>query len=99
MALQKDPTPIKEDLKKFAAELVAQGGISQEELNKKVLEEKQRLEKLSQPKKDQLQGPDAAVEVKKASDMASSSESGFSESSVEAKTPEDILKEVKPDVD
>jgi hypothetical protein len=99
MALQKDPTPIKEDLKKFAAELVAQGGISQEELNKKVLEEKQRLEKLSQPKKDQLQGPGAAVEVKKASDTASNLESGSSESPVKAKTPEDILKEVKPVVD
>ena len=87
MALQKDPTPIKEDLKKFAAELVAQGGISQEELNKKVLEEKQRLEKLSQPKKDQLQESGAAVEVKKASDTASNLESGSSDLPVQIETP------------
>ena len=81
---------------------MAQGGISQEELNKKVLEEKQRLEKLSQPKKDQLQEPGAAVEVKKASDMASSSESGFSELSAQIETPTQKInvvpvKEIKPD--
>ena len=87
MALQKDPTPIKEELKKFAAELVAQGGVSQEELNKKVLEEKQRLEKLSQPKKDQLQETGAAVEANKASDTVSSLESGSSDSQAKIETP------------
>jgi hypothetical protein len=68
MALQKDLNPIKEKLKKLAAELVAQG-ISGEELKETIRQEK---EKLLPTKKDQLQGTDAAVEVKKASGMASS---------------------------